>query len=208
MFCHGGVAELFLQLDGREVLLGQRLFVLGLIELAGDLIEEGGDLADALDDQRLVRADADPARPFQEAEALGLAFQIADVDVGCDQVLKRQGASFLFGGIGADPLEVSPELRSVHRAFAGGNDMLGAQAPEHVGLRSADDGEADDQQSEQGDGPFGLGEVAEHGNHRRGLTVGRRRAPPRRIGEGAVTPQALDAPETWQQARRRLDRGA
>ncbi len=158
------VAQVLLQHGGGQVLLRQGALIGLLIELARDRVEEGGDLADLLDDQFLAGADARFPGPVQEAELFGLAVQEAGVDVFRDQVLVGHGTTGLLLDVFAHTPEGGAELGLVHRTVAGVDHMFRAQVGEDVHPR-AHDHETDGDQDEQGGGPLGAREGAEGGDH-------------------------------------------
>ncbi|MNJ38828.1 hypothetical protein D3C77_336840 [compost metagenome] len=160
------VAQVLLEHFRGQVLLGQGLGVEVLVELAGDLVEEGGDLADLLQHQFLAGADAGLPGPVEEAQALGLGVEILLVQVLLDHVVIADGAAGLLLQVGAHALEVGAELVGVHAAVAGADDVARPQVGEDVRL-GADNQEAEDDQGEQARGPFRLGEVAEERDHLR-----------------------------------------
>ncbi|MNX43972.1 hypothetical protein D3C86_744450 [compost metagenome] len=159
------IAQVLFQHFRGQTLGGQSFLVAVLIKLAGDLVEEGRDLADFLKHQLLAGTDAGVPGPGEEAEALGLAFQILGVDVLLDHVVERHRATGLLLQVGANALEVAAELGGADAAVAGVDDVLGSEAGEDVGL-GADNQEAEDDQGEQARSPFRLGEVAEQRDHR------------------------------------------
>ncbi len=159
------VAQILFQHFGRHALSGQSLLIAVLVELAGHLVEEGRDLTNFLQHQFLAGTDAGVPGPGQEAHALRLAFQILGVDVLFDHVVERNGATGLLLQVGAHAFEVRAELRAADAAVARVDDVFRAEARKHIRL-SAHDQEAEDDQGEQADGPFRLGEVAEQRDHR------------------------------------------
>ncbi len=168
------VAQVVFQHFRRQILLGQGLGVQVFVELARDLVEEGGNLADLSQDQFLARTDAGLIGPVQEAQSLGLAVEILLVQVLLDHVVIADGTTGLLLKIGADALEVGAELVGIDAAVPGADDVARPQIGEDVGLRP-DDQEAEDDQGEQACGPFRLGEVSEVRDHRKEPDEGRRR---------------------------------
>ena len=141
------VAQVLLQHGGGQVLLRQSRLISLLVELSGDRVEEGRDLADLLDDQLLSRADARLVGPVQEAQLLRLLGQEADVNVFRDQLLVRQGTADLLLQPFTHLIESCAELDFVHRAVARVDDVFRSQVGEDIHPR-ADDHEADRDQDE------------------------------------------------------------
>jgi hypothetical protein len=158
------VAQVLLQHGRGQVLLGQGALIGLLVELAGDRVEEGRDLADLLDDQILAGTYARLPGPVQEAQLFGLAVQEAGVDVLSDQVLVGHGTTGLLLDILAHATEGRAELGLVHRPVASVDDVFRSQVGEYIHAR-AHDHETDGDQDEQGGGPLGAREGAEGGDH-------------------------------------------
>ncbi|MNY07860.1 hypothetical protein D3C86_1406830 [compost metagenome] len=126
------VAQILFEHFGSQALGGERLFIAVLIELTADLVEEGWDLTDFLQNQFLAGPDAGVPGPGQEAEALRLAFQVLGVDVFLDHVLEGHGATGLLLQVVAHTLEIAAELLGADAAIAGVDDMFRAEAREDI----------------------------------------------------------------------------
>ncbi|MNE01936.1 hypothetical protein D3C80_943930 [compost metagenome] len=126
------VAQILFEHFGSQALGGERLFIAVLIELTADLVEEGGDLTDFLQNQFLAGPDAGVPGPGQEAEALRLAFQVLGVDVFLDHVLEGHGTTGLLLQVVAHTLEIAAELLGADAAIAGVDDMFRAEAREDI----------------------------------------------------------------------------
>ena len=158
------VGQVPLQVGRGHVLALQDGSIGLFVKLAGDLVEEGRDLTNLLEDQFLARANAHAAGPVLEGQFLRLALQVSDVDVLPDQLLNGDRSAGLFLIVLADLLEIRDEFLLGHAAVAGLDHVARPQRGEDVRF-VADDQKADGDQTDNGNRPGRFGEVAEVGDH-------------------------------------------
>jgi len=149
---------------GRHAVVGQAALEGGLVELAGDRVEERLDLRDLVDDQLVAGLDPHPRKDFGERLAGGQAVQHGGVQV----VLFGQLVGDLLAALLLDALlvvvELAAELERRDGARAG-LDHLVARDHRRSALVHAPAHEADRQDDQQDPGGPGLGELSDRGEH-------------------------------------------